>query len=60
MSRKHYGGFGLGLWITRQIVDTMGGQITVESRPGAGSTFRVTLPRKRIELTKGGREVSVS
>jgi signal transduction histidine kinase len=60
VSRRHYGGFGLGLWITRRIVDTMGGRITVESRPGEGSTFRVTLPRKRIELTTDGREVSVS
>jgi signal transduction histidine kinase len=52
VSRRHYGGFGLGLWITRQIVDAMGGQIAVESRPGEGSTFRVTLPRRVIERSE--------
>ncbi|HYD49910.1 MAG TPA: GAF domain-containing sensor histidine kinase [Terriglobales bacterium] len=38
------GGFGLGLWITKQIVEAHGGVITVESRPGTGSTFAVELP----------------
>jgi signal transduction histidine kinase len=40
----HYGGFGLGLWITRQIVEECGGRITVESQPDDGSTFTVELP----------------
>jgi signal transduction histidine kinase len=42
---RHYGGFGLGLWISRTIVAAMHGEITVESREGEGSTFRITLPR---------------
>jgi hypothetical protein len=38
------GGLGLGLWITRGIVQEHGGSICVLSRPGAGATFVVELP----------------
>jgi PAS domain S-box-containing protein len=41
----HYGGLGLGLYISRQIVEAHGGWIDVDSSPGAGSTFRIALPR---------------
>jgi len=48
---KPNGGFGVGLWVTRQLVRAMGGEIKVSSSPGAGSAFTVRLP-----LRPGGAE----
>ena len=39
------GGTGLGLYISRELVRRMGGQLVVHSEPGAGATFTVELPR---------------
>jgi signal transduction histidine kinase len=40
-------GTGLGLYITRELVEAHGGRITVASTPGERTTFRFTLPRER-------------
>jgi PAS domain S-box-containing protein len=47
-------GFGLGLWIVRQIVEASGGRVTVDSQIGEGSTFVVELPLSRKEASHAG------
>jgi signal transduction histidine kinase len=44
---RHPTGVGLGLYITRELVELHGGRIWVESEPGKGSVFHVTLPKER-------------
>ncbi len=51
---RKYGGSGLGLVITKQIVELMGGNITVQSKEGLGSTFIVEVP---LKLLKAADEV---
>ncbi len=46
-TKKH--GTGLGLFVVRRIVEYHGGSVGVESEPGRGTTFRVTLPAGRTE-----------
>ncbi|MFP2904776.1 PAS domain S-box protein [Pyxidicoccus sp. 3LFB2] len=43
-SSRNYGGLGLGLFITRQLVEAHGGRIRVDSEPGRGASFIVDLP----------------
>nr|MBP8246054.1 response regulator [Phenylobacterium sp.] len=47
---RRYGGTGLGLTICRKLTELMGGELTVESTPGQGATFRFTLPLTAVEV----------
>jgi signal transduction histidine kinase len=47
---QNISGLGLGLYISREIVEAHGGRLTVSSRVGAGSTFRISLPAIPIPI----------
>jgi two-component system, OmpR family, sensor kinase len=44
VTRRQEGGFGIGLWVVRHLVDAMHGEIHINSRRAEGSTFTVVLP----------------
>ena len=50
-STPHHGGFGVGLWIGRELARRMGGSLSVESEPGEGAVFTLRLPR---QTARGG------
>ena len=53
-------GIGLGLAISRQLARGMGGDITVESKPGEGSCFTLTLPRATSTGVQNGSDQAVT
>ena len=56
MTRAQGGGFGVGLWVVGRLVTAMGGAVELDSMPGMGATFSVTLPvnTHRDENESGG------
>lgn len=51
---RRYGGTGLGLTISARLVSLMGGELMVESQPGAGSEFAFTLPLEGLHAAASG------
>lgn len=53
VGQRSHGGFGIGLWLSRELVEAMEGSIAVDSAVGEGTTFTVRLPVSMKKANEG-------
>jgi PAS domain S-box-containing protein len=59
---QHYGGFGVGLWLVRRVVEAHGGQVSVSDPSGGGAEFVIRMPRgaETVDLDREAKPMSLT